>query len=121
MALSTLWVLLEPAGDSFTSTSLEVLSQARTLSDNVAGITWGGGAALAAQAGDFGATTLYDVGDLAGALPGVPVASAIAALIEREGAPDAVCQTSPSDSTLASQSGRGGIASRRIYSPLPPP
>jgi electron transfer flavoprotein alpha subunit len=90
MTLSTLWVLLEPAGDSFTSTSLEVLSQARTLSDNVAGITWGGGAALAAQAGDFGATTLYDVGDLAGALPGVPVASAIAALIEREGAPDAV-------------------------------
>jgi electron transfer flavoprotein alpha subunit len=90
MTLSTLWVLLEPAGDSFTSTSLEVLSQARALSDHVAGITWGGGAALAAQAGDYGATTLYDVGDLAGALPGVPVASAIAALIEREGAPDAV-------------------------------
>src|ERR1700722_4186113 len=90
MTLSTLWVLLEPAGDSFTSTSLELLSQARTLSDNVAGITWGGGAALAAQAGDYGATTLYDVGDLGGALPGVPVASAIAALIEREGAPDAV-------------------------------
>jgi electron transfer flavoprotein alpha subunit len=90
MALSTLWVLLEPAGDSFTSTSLEVLSHARTLSDTVAGITWGEGASLANQAGDFGATTLYDVGDLAGALPGVPVASAIAALIERDGAPDAV-------------------------------
>jgi electron transfer flavoprotein alpha subunit len=90
MTLSNLWVLLEPAGDSFTSTSLEVLSQARTLSDNVAGVTWGGGAALAAQAGDYGATTLYDVGDLGGALPGVPVASAIAALIERGGAPDAV-------------------------------
>jgi electron transfer flavoprotein alpha subunit len=90
MTFSTLWVLLEPAGDSFTSTSLEVLSQARTLSDNVGGITWGGGATLAAQAGDFGATTLYDVGDLGGALPGVPVASAISALIEREGAPDAV-------------------------------
>jgi len=90
MTLSTLWVLLEPAGDSFTSTSLEVLSQARTLSDSVGGITWGGAASLAAQAGDYGATTLYDVGDLGGALPGVPVASAIAALIEREGAPDAV-------------------------------
>ncbi len=90
MTLSTLWVLLEPAGDSFTSTSLEVLSQARTLSDHVAGITWGGGASLAAQAGDYGATTLYDVGDLGGALPGVPVASAIAALVEREGAPEAV-------------------------------
>jgi electron transfer flavoprotein alpha subunit len=90
MTLSNLWVLLEPAGDSFTSTSLEVLSEARTLSDNVAGITWGGGASLAAQAGDYGASTLYDVGDLGGALPGVPVASAIAALIERDGAPAAV-------------------------------
>jgi electron transfer flavoprotein alpha subunit len=90
MTLSTLWVLLEPAGDSFTSTSLELLSQARTLSDNVVGITWGGGGSLAAQAGDYGAATLYDVGDLQGALPGVPVASALAALIEREGAPDAV-------------------------------
>jgi electron transfer flavoprotein alpha subunit len=90
MTLSNLWVLLEPAGDSFSSTSLEVLSHARTLSDAVSGITWGGGASLAAQAGDYGATTLYDVGDLGGALPGVPVASAVAALIEREGAPDAV-------------------------------
>jgi electron transfer flavoprotein alpha subunit len=90
MTLSNLWVLLEPAGDSFSSTSLEVLSHARTLSDAVSGITWGGGASLAAQAGDYGATTLYDVGNLGGALPGVPVASAVAALIEREGAPDAV-------------------------------
>jgi electron transfer flavoprotein alpha subunit len=90
MALSNLWVLLEPAEDSFTSTSLEVLSQARTLSDNVSGLTWGGGGSLATQAGEYGATTLYDVGDLSGALPGVPVASAIASLIEREGGPDAI-------------------------------
>ena len=90
MTLSTLWVLVEPSEDSFTSTSLELLSHARTLSDNVAAITWGNGASFAGVAGDYGATTLYDVGDLAGALPGVPVASAIQALIEREGAPDAI-------------------------------
>ncbi|MGH3732544.1 MAG: electron transfer flavoprotein subunit alpha/FixB family protein [Acidimicrobiales bacterium] len=90
MTLSTLWVLVEPNGDSFSSTSLELLSQARSLSDNVAAITWGNGASLAAQAGDYGATTLYDVGDLGGALPGVPVASAIAALVDREGAPGAI-------------------------------
>ena len=90
MTLSTLWVLVEPTEDSFTSTSLELLSHARTLSDNVAAITWGNGASFAVVAGDYGATTLYDVGDLAGALPGVPVASAIQALIEREGAPDAI-------------------------------
>jgi electron transfer flavoprotein alpha subunit len=40
-------------------------------------------------AGDYGATTLYDVGDVAGKLPGVPVASAIAALVAT-GAPDAI-------------------------------
>jgi electron transfer flavoprotein alpha subunit len=90
MTLSTLWVLVEPSDDSFTSTSLELLSHARTLSDNVAAITWGNGASFAAIAGDYGANTLYDVGDLAGALPGVPVASAIEALIERESAPDAI-------------------------------
>jgi electron transfer flavoprotein alpha subunit len=90
MTLSTLWVLVEPTDDSFTSTSLELLSHARTLSDNVAAVTWGNGASFAAQAGDYGAKTLYDVGDLSGALPGVPVASAIQGLIEREGAPDAI-------------------------------
>jgi electron transfer flavoprotein alpha subunit len=90
MTLSTLWVLVEPTDDSFTSTSLELLSHARTLCDNVAAITWGNGATFAGVAGDYGATTLYDVGDLAGALPGVPVASAIQALIESAGAPDAI-------------------------------
>jgi electron transfer flavoprotein alpha subunit len=90
MSLSTLWVLVEPAEDSFTSASLELLSHARTLSQNVAAITWGIGGSLASQAGDYGAALLYDVGDLAGALPGVPVASAIHGLIEREGAPDAI-------------------------------
>ncbi|MGC1238940.1 MAG: electron transfer flavoprotein subunit alpha/FixB family protein, partial [Acidimicrobiales bacterium] len=90
MTLSTLWVLVEPTEDSFTSTSLELLSHARTLSDNVAAITWGNGASFAGVAGDYGAKTLYDVGDLAGALPGVPVASAIQELVTREGAPDAI-------------------------------
>ena len=90
MTLSTLWVLAEPAGDTYTTTSLELLSHARTLASNVAAVTWGNGGSLAAQAGEFGATTLYDVGDLAGALPGVPVAAALAALIDSAGAPDAI-------------------------------
>jgi electron transfer flavoprotein alpha subunit len=89
MTVSNLWVVAEPTGDTFTTTSLELLSFARTLSDTVSAITWGEGSSLAAQAGDFGAATLYDVGDLGGALPGVPVASAIASLVEH-GAPDAI-------------------------------
>ncbi|HEY5112230.1 MAG TPA: electron transfer flavoprotein subunit alpha/FixB family protein [Acidimicrobiales bacterium] len=89
MTLSTLWVVAEPSHGSFTSTSLELLSHARTLASNVAAITWGEGGSLGALAGEYGATTLYDVGVLNGALPGVPVASAIAALVA-SGAPDAI-------------------------------
>lgn len=91
MTLSSLWVLAEPAGDSLTSTSLELLSCARALAGDVAAITWGGGAGhLAALAGEYGASTLYDVGELNGALPGAPVAAAIAALVAQKGAPDAI-------------------------------
>ncbi len=91
MALTNIWVVVEPGGDGLTSTSLELLTHARTLGGTVAAITWGSNtAALAAIAGDYGATTLYDVGDLSGALPGVPVAAAIAGLVASAGAPDVI-------------------------------
>ncbi len=90
MTLSTLWVLAEPSSGSFTTTSLELLTHARSLATNVAAITWGDGGSLGALAGEYGATTLYDVGDLMGALPGVPVAAAIQALSESGDAPDAL-------------------------------
>ncbi|HVA70547.1 MAG TPA: electron transfer flavoprotein subunit alpha/FixB family protein [Acidimicrobiales bacterium] len=90
MALSTLWVVAEPAGDTFSTTSLELLSHARTLATTVAAVTWGDGGSLGARAGEYGATTLYDVGALDGALPGVPVAAAIQSLIASKGAPDAL-------------------------------
>jgi len=89
MALSNIWIVAEPSNGSFTTTSLELLTQARTFGANIAAITWGGDTERAAVAGDYGATTLYDVGDLDGALPGVPVASAIATLVA-SGAPDAI-------------------------------
>jgi electron transfer flavoprotein alpha subunit len=89
MTLSTIWVLAEPSNGSFTTTSLELLTHARSLATNVAAITWGDGGQLGALAGEYGASTLYDVGDLAGALPGVPVAAAIQALSESD-PPDAL-------------------------------
>jgi len=89
MALSNIWIVAEPSNGTFTTTSLELLTHARTFGATIAAITWGGDVGRAAVAGDYGATTLYDVGDLAGALPGVPVASAIAALVA-SGAPDAI-------------------------------
>ncbi|HEY1825450.1 MAG TPA: electron transfer flavoprotein subunit alpha/FixB family protein [Acidimicrobiales bacterium] len=90
MPLAQIWVLAEPSADSFSTTTLELLSYARTLGAEVSAITWGGKATLADVAGDYGATTLYDLGDLAGALPGEPVAGAIASLVQSAGAPDAI-------------------------------
>jgi electron transfer flavoprotein alpha subunit len=90
MTLSSVWVLVEPANGTLTSTSLELLSAARSLASSVAAITWGDAEAVAGIAGEYGASTLYSVGDLAGALPGVPVASAIAALVASQGAPEAI-------------------------------
>jgi electron transfer flavoprotein alpha subunit len=91
MSLSNIWVVVEPSNGTLTTTSLELLSHARNFAATVSAITWGDDAtALSQEAGEFGATTLYDVGPLNGALPGVPVAAAIAALIASQGAPDAI-------------------------------
>jgi electron transfer flavoprotein alpha subunit len=90
MTVSSLWIVAEPADGSFTTTTLELLSHARSLTSSISVVTWGAGVSLAAQAGEFGATTLYDVGDLGGALPGASVAAAIAALVGAKGAPDAI-------------------------------
>ncbi len=88
MAIANIWVVAEPANGSLSATSLELLSHARTLAASVSAITWGGGD-YAAQAGEYGASMLYDVGDLAGSLPGAPVARAIAGLVG-SGGPDAI-------------------------------
>ena len=91
MAITNIWVVVEPSNGSLTTTSLELLSHARSFGATVSAITWGADSAtLAGEAGEFGATPLYDVGDLHGSLPGVPVASAIAALTQSAGAPDAI-------------------------------
>ncbi len=91
MTLGTIWVVVEPSNGSLTTTSLELLTRARTLADTVSAVTWGGdGASHATRAGEFGATTLFDVGALDGALPGVPVAAAIEQLIAAHGAPEAI-------------------------------
>jgi electron transfer flavoprotein alpha subunit len=57
----------------------------------VAAVTWGGaGEGAAAQLGEFGAATVYDTGDLSDALPGAPVAGAMAALIASGERPDVI-------------------------------
>src|SRR5579875_2453967 len=91
MSVGTIWVLAESSDSGLTPLTLELLAAARSLGSSVAAIAWGTEtAALAGSLGDHGATTVYDVGDLGGALPGAPVASAMATLIAEGKGPDAV-------------------------------
>jgi electron transfer flavoprotein alpha subunit len=91
MSVDKIWVLAEVADGAPITTSLELITAARSLAGTVEAVTYGDAtAAVAPTLGEFGVTTVYDVGDLAGALPGVPVASAIAAAVQAGNSPDAI-------------------------------
>ena len=93
MAIDKIWVLAEVAeGGGPTPVTLELLTEARSVAIDRRGGGLGRrhGRRWPAALGEYGATTVYDVGDLGGALPGVPVAAAIAALVAGGNAPDAI-------------------------------
>jgi electron transfer flavoprotein alpha subunit len=91
MAIDKIWVLAESADGALTPVTLELLTEARSVASTVEAVAWGPDvAALAAGLGEYGASLVYDVGDLGGVLPGVPVAAAIAALVQGGNAPDAI-------------------------------
>jgi electron transfer flavoprotein alpha subunit len=91
MAIDKVWVLAETGESGPTPLTLELLTEARSVASTIEAVAWGADAgALAGPLGEYGATTVYDVGDLGGSLPGVPVAAAMAALVEGGNAPDAI-------------------------------
>jgi electron transfer flavoprotein alpha subunit len=91
MTLDTIWVYAEASDGSVSSTTLELLTKARELADTVCAVYAGDDAGdLATELGDYGAETVYQTGDLDGALVGVPVAAAIAAAVEAGDGPDAI-------------------------------
>jgi electron transfer flavoprotein alpha subunit len=91
MSIDKVWVLAESAEGTPTSTTLELLTQARSMGATTEAVAWGENtAAVAAELGNYGATTVYDVGDLGDALPGAPVAGAIAALVASGNRPDVI-------------------------------
>jgi electron transfer flavoprotein alpha subunit len=90
MPIGKIWVLAEAFEGKALSSTLEMLTKARELGSTVEAFTWGDASAFAAELGEHGATKVYTVADLGGALPGVPVAAAIAAQAEADGAPDAL-------------------------------
>ena len=91
MTLDTIWVYAEASDGEVNSTTLEILTKARDLADTVACVYVGDDADdVAEQLGEYGAETVYSVGDLDGALVGPPVAAAIADAIAAGDGPDAV-------------------------------
>ena len=90
MTLSKIWVYAEATDGKVSSTTLEILTKARELAGTVEVVYAGGDAdAIAATLGAHGATVVHSTGDLGSALPGVPVAAAIAEAAAA-GAPDAI-------------------------------
>ncbi|MHB1709814.1 MAG: electron transfer flavoprotein subunit alpha/FixB family protein [Acidimicrobiales bacterium] len=91
MSIDKIWVLAEVADGKPVTASLELISHARSLASTVEAVAYGEETSgVAATLGEYGATTVHDVGDLGGSLPGVPVAAAIAAAILTGNGPDAV-------------------------------
>ena len=91
MAIDKVWVLAESAEGTPTTTTLELLTEARAIASTTETVAWGADtASVASELGKYGATTVFDVGDLGDALPGAPVAAAMAALIEAGQRPDVV-------------------------------
>ncbi len=85
------WVLAEQRGGVPAGITMELLTAARGLGGLVGAVTWGPGTAgAAAVLGSYGATKVYDVGDLGESLPGPKVAAAIAAEVSGGNRPDAI-------------------------------
>ena len=91
MSVDKIWVLAEVADGAPLTTSLELITESRSLAGTVEAVAWGDDtASVAATLGEYGVTTVYDIGDLAGALPGAPVAASIAAAVAAGNGPDAI-------------------------------
>jgi electron transfer flavoprotein alpha subunit len=91
MAVDKIWVVAESFEGKALPVTLELLTAARQLAGTVEAFTWGGDTdAVAPQLGGYGATKVYTTGDIGSALPGVPVAAAMAAQIEGGNTPDAI-------------------------------
>ena len=90
MPINNVWVFAQEANAKPTPVSLELLTKARSLGDNVSAFVPGDASAIAAVLGEYGAGTVYATGDLGGALPGPAVSAAMQAVIDAGNAPDLV-------------------------------
>jgi len=89
MTVSKIWVFAEASEGKVTTATLEILTKARELADTVEVVT-AYGADVAAVAGEYGATKVFNVPGTEGKLLGAPIAAAVASAIEAGTGPDAI-------------------------------
>ena len=89
--MDKIWVLAEQHGEVPSAVALELLTAARGLCAVVEAVTWGPSSESAATSlGRYGATKVYDLGDIGDSLPGPKVAAAMAAQVSGGNRPDAI-------------------------------
>jgi len=90
MAFSKVWVLSEMQGNQVASVSLEILSFARSISEQVEAFGWGEIGSQAEKLGDFGAKVINVVEGIQNELPAVKVASAVKEVVQSGSGPDVI-------------------------------
>ncbi len=89
MSIDKVWVVAEVSAGHPIGPTLELLSKARAMASTVEAVAWGPDTAEAAgELGNFGAAKVYDLVDIGDALPGAPVAAAVAELVRSGEGPD---------------------------------
>ena len=84
-----IWVFAQENNGAPTTSTLELLTKARSLGD-VTAFVGGDASAIAGGLGEHGAAKIYATGDLGGKLPGVAVAAAMKAIIDGGDSPDLI-------------------------------
>ncbi len=88
MAISKIWVYGEEANGTASTNTLELITKARDLAPVVEVVVGGDGTAIAAAAGEHGATMVHATGDLAGGMQGAHLGAALAAAVAAGTGPD---------------------------------
>ncbi len=88
MTLSKIWVYGEEANGTASANTLELITKARELAPVVEVVVGGDGTAIAAAAGEHGATMVHATGDLAGGMQGVHLGAALAQAVAAGTGPD---------------------------------
>jgi electron transfer flavoprotein alpha subunit len=90
MAVNNVWVFAQGNNGTITSFTAELLTKARSLTDNVSAFVPGDGSGLADVLGKYGAKKVYSTGDLGGRLVGVAASNAMKSVIDGGDKPDLI-------------------------------